>query len=91
MKKTHKSLKAYKKAYNREWYLANKFYKDTYQRIAGRQKSATKRGLTETAEMYGNTNIVLVLDRATRVRKGRWIDQRTGGVYTGINLEDTSK
>jgi len=76
--------KARKRAYIKEWYKANKLYKGTYLRIYKKaKKSATKAGAT----MYEDAAKVIVEDRKERVKRGRWIDERTGEIYNGITLE----
>lgn len=64
--------KAQKSEYNHKWYLANKSYKKTYSRLRWR-------GLNVTV---GD----LVYDRRRQIKNGRWIDERDGMPYVGINI-----
>lgn len=86
MKKTTKqqleAVRAAKHAYDKKWYAANRMYKKTYARFYRRaiddkynleQREATNTALDE-----------IIRDRKYQVNAGRWLDERTGGVYTGI-------
>lgn len=75
-------FKAAKRAYAKKWYKANRMYKKTYSRFYRRaidgkcnleQRKATNTALDE-----------IIRDRKYQVRAGRWLDERTGAVYTGI-------
>ncbi len=83
MKSKKRAIKAYKKAYNREWYKANKMYKDTYHRIYKKARTAESE---EKATQFAIANMVLVSDRRERVSRGSWIDERTGKAYVGIEV-----
>jgi len=77
---------AYCRAYSKEWYLANQMYKKTYRRVYGRLATAIGADAinTEVVERLNGTLDTIITDRRSQVEKGRWIDQRTGKVYTGI-------
>lgn len=77
-----KAFKAAKRAYAKRWYLANRMYKKTYARFY-------RRAIDDKCnfEQRGAANTALdeiIRDRRMQVSKGRWLDERTGGVYTGI-------
>lgn len=76
---------AYKRAYARQWYLANKMYKKTYGRLYSQLGTALNRGDADTAIRINNTLDTIIIDRKSQIRKGRWFDQRTGNIYVGIH------
>lgn len=82
MNKKEEALKRAKRAYAKKWYEANRMYKKTYARFYRRaidkHCNLEQRGAANTALDE------IIRDRKYQVRAGRWLDERTGSVYTGI-------
>ena len=76
-----------KRLYSREWYHANKMYKRTYCRF---WRALQKKHLTREVDQYNTALDILILDRRTQVKRGKWIDERTGSEYRGIRARGAS-
>ena len=74
------------RAYARSWYKANRMYKKTYRRLYSRLIQASDP--QKMGDLSGALDAI-ISDRARQVKKGRWLDERTGAVYTGIRPRKT--
>jgi len=78
-------VKEANREYYQEWYAANHSYKKTKCRFYNHMKKAEAEGDETKAQHLLIASHELGEDRASQVKKGLWVDERTGEKYKGCS------
>lgn len=82
--KTQTERPAFRRAYDKKWYEANRLYKRTYQRFYRR---ATNHKCSIEQRVSANTAIdEIIRDRREQIKSRKWINEHTGRVYKGVKV-----